>query len=423
MSDTLDDVRTQLAAQLSGAPGLLTALEQVLGETESTEYSLPSDRNLVCDDETVMQIANDGTGVVVATDRRLLFGFETPTSAETRGVPYTDLRDIRAADSLFRSTLVVDVWAEGVYEFTPSDAGSMDELASFVDEVSGDWQRVVATLEDCHELTAQLCADLAAGRGQAARNRGDELERTLAKATARAERADERIRDALDERIRVAEADCHREWTDGRIERAETLIAEAARQAETNAYAEAYRRYERARAHLERALTADIEYGFERTRTIQTKIDTVDARLSDLSVRPMAMAHQARERAMATDKHAVAVEHWQDAFEQYRRALTAGWGTDIDFADTEQLRERIEETVVDLIDARRAYAEALEATGDRDLDSEGDTESARDRYRQARDQVDDALGLAREFRSGDLDSLHAFRDRLDEKLTQIGDDA
>jgi tetratricopeptide (TPR) repeat protein len=137
----------------------------------------------------------------------------------------------------------------------------------------------------------------------------------------------------------------------------------------------------------------------------------------------MAMAHQARERAMATDKHAVAVEHWQDAFEQYRNALTAGWGTDIDFADTEQLKERIEETVGDLIGAHRAYAETLEAAGDRALDSAGDTESARTRYRQARNQVDDALGLAREFRSGDPDAMRAFRDRLDEKLTQIGDDA
>jgi tetratricopeptide (TPR) repeat protein len=415
MAETPDGVQTRLEEQIPEASGLLEVLDQSLRSTESVEYALVTTHDLVCDDETEIPIADGGTGVVVATDRRLLFGFETPDGERVRAVLYTDLREILAEDGLFRSTLTIEVWAEGVYKFRPSDGASMTNLASFVSDVSEDWQRVVATLEDCQEITTTLREDLEAGRGQAARNRGDELERTLAKARTQAEASDHRVQSALDERIQTTRAECHETWMAARIERAGTLIEEAKQQTDASAYAEAYRRYERARAHLERALIDDIEYGFDRAQQIQTLIDTVDARLADLAVRPMAVAHQARERAGGTDRPAVAVENWQTAFEQYRMALTAGWGTDIDFADTDILRERIEQTVRALIDARRRYAKTLESAGDSDR-SDGDTEAACKQYRQARDQIDAALSLSREFRGGDTATLRRRFERLDTKV-------
>jgi hypothetical protein len=184
------------------------------------------------------------------------------------------------------------------------------------------------------------------------------------------------------------------------VNRAEILIRQGRNQTDSRAYTGAYASYTRAREHLETALMAAIEHGFD-VVDIQTRIDDVANRIDSLRVRPIALAHQARERAQKTDHTDIAVQAWQDALDHYRDALTAGWGTDFDFSgNVEELPARIESTVEQLLAARRRFARELLVDGISYRDA-GDLETGVERCTMADTQLDTAAQLAREYRSGD----------------------
>jgi hypothetical protein len=219
---------------------------------------------------------------------------------------------------------------------------------------------------------------------------------------------------ALQERIAEVQRERARTEIRTRIARAETLITEASHHTQAREYTEAYRSFWYARDHLETAQAVARKGDLSGPAEIQSKLDTIETRLSHLEVRPRALAQQACERARGTDKLAVEIDAWQEAFEQYRDALTAGWGTDIDFSgDKEQLRSQIEAVVGNLIERRQDLAARLEDEGDKHRRGHPDT--AREHYDNALDQLEQAHQLAREFRAGDAESIRLERERLGSK--------
>lgn len=381
------------------------AIEERLDDTERVRYRIPSTDSLTLDgDNREETIPAGGKWLAVVTDRRLLFAVETPDGETVREVRYTDLKDIELSTGLLGTTVTIDVWAVGTYEFSPSTSESLEGAVEFVDQASARWQQVVAALQEVDEQRETIRDHLEAGRFDAAADARAVADRQLKRAKSKTEGVG--VTEALEERIRQSERAFDRARLEGRLARVETLRTEATHQADARAYTGAYERYQRARELLETALVIDIERDFGRAAELQAEIAHLDTQVENLSVRPMALAHQALERAEGTEKTDVKVQALRDAFEHYRDALTAGWGLDADFSEHPNLREHIESVVADLIETRRTLARELTEDGDR-YRAAGDEATARERYEMAGNQLDAAEDLAREFRAGDCVAIRS----------------
>jgi len=209
--------------------------------------------------------------------------------------------------------------------------------------------------------------------------------------------------------------DLERRRMSARLARVETLLEEAIHQTDSRAYTGAYRSYSRARGHVETALVVAVENDFERIGELQEKLDHIETRIDHLTVRPLALAKQARERAQKTEKLEVKTESWQEAFEHYRDALTAGCGTDLDFAgDKEAIRFQLESVVAKLIDARRTLAEQFESTADARREV-GENYVAEKQYQKAVRQLEHAELVAKQFRAGNCEAIRDQQDRITDK--------
>lgn len=386
---------------------VVRTVDEKLESDERIEFRIPSTDSVTLDGndgEKTIPVAADGQSLAVVTDRKLLFAIETPNSEAIEAVPYTDLKDIELSTGLFGTTLSVEVWAVGTYEFSPSKTESLEQAVEFVDRVSACWQQVVAALQKVEDQTEEIRDHLEAGQTDAAKTTRETAKRHLERAESKATADDTGASEAMEQRIGETAREFDRARLEGRLARVETLRQEARHQTDSQAYTGAYNSYQRAREHLETALVIDIDRDFGRAGEIQEEIDRLETRVRSLYVRPAALAHQALERAEGTEQIDVRVQALRDAFEHYRDALTAGWGMDTGFSEIPDLRERIESVATDLIEARRAFADKLTEDGDR-YRAAGDESMARQRYDMAANQLDAAETLAREFRAGDCDAI------------------
>lgn len=425
MSLTRNALREKLAP--GGAAGepdeaVVDALDGYIDADEQIRYRLPGKGAVVRKEagqthETT--VPGNGSAAAVVTDRKLLFVVAAAEQSSRIAISYTEIKDVDAKDGLLRSKLTVEVWGAGEYRFKIADSSDLGAAVQYLQESSECWDRVIATLDDVRERTAEMGERIEAGELEAAREQREAATAKLGKAREYLTRFDIDPPTALQTKISEAERERDRTEIRTRIARAETLIAEATHHTETREYTQAYRKFWYARDHLETAQSIARESSVPEPPEIDAKLDTLQTRLSHLEVRPRALAQQACERAEGTDKLPVEVEAWQAAFEHYRDALTAGWGTDIDFSgDVDQLRSQIETVVETLIERRQDLAEQLELAGDKHRRGHPDT--ARERYDDAIDQLEAALQLAREFRSGDPDAIETERDRLGSKRYNVG---
>lgn len=424
MSLTRTTLREKLSPGGAGDPdeAVVDALDGYIEADEQINYRLPGKGAVVREEDGQTHettVPGNGTASAVVTDRRLVFVVASAEQASRTTISYTEIKSIDAKDGLLRSKLTVEVWGAGEYRLKIADSSELAAAARYLRESSECWDRVIATLDDVHERAAEMGERIEAGESKAAREKREAATAKLRKAREYLTRFDIDSPPALRAKIEAAARERDRTDIRTRISRAETLITEATHHTETREYTQAYQKFWYARDHLETAQSVARESAVPEPPEIDTKLGTVENRLSHLEVRPRALAQQACERAEGTDKLPVEVGAWQSAFEHYRDALTAGWGTDIDFSgDVERLRSRIETVVATLIERRRDLAEELEREGDEHRRSNPDT--ARERYDEAIDQLEAALGLAREFRSGDPAALEAERDRLGSKRYDLG---
>jgi tetratricopeptide (TPR) repeat protein len=393
---------------------LVNAVDGYIDTDEQINYRLPGKAGIVREEngqthETT--VPGNGTAAAIVTDRKLLFVVASTEQSSRIAISYTEIKNVDATDGLLRSKLTVAVWGAGEYRFKIADSSELAAAVKYLQESSQCWDQVIAALDDVCDRTAEMGEQIEAGNLETAREKREAATAKLDRAREYLARFDIGRPTALDERIEDTERERKQTEIRTRIARAETLITEATHHTENRSYTQAYRKFWYARDHLETARSIATNGGISEPPEISTKLKTIENRLSHLEVRPRALAQQACERAEGTDKLAVEVEAWRAAFEHYRDALTAGWGTELEFSgDIEQLRSRIESVVATLIDRRQELAETLEREGDEHRHDQPDT--ARARYDQAIDQLETALQLAREFRSGDPEAIAAERDRL-----------
>lgn len=395
-------------------------LEPQLEPDEDVEYYLPGKGSIERKSgETVEQIepSPDGGSFLALTDRKLLFAVVTTTGEVIIDIPHIDVRDVEVEKGRLKSKLSIEIWDEGIYRFRPARNTPMDEAVAFLESVSRCWQRVDTLIDELQVKTAELGELIEAGQLNAANGVYQEALGTLGEAEAAIDEAD--LESVLQPRLEDALRNIHRTRMRARLARAMTLATEAKHQTDAGAYTDAYERYERAREHLNQVLEIADEHGFEEPPVVQARLEDIEGHIDNLRVRPLALAKQAQERAEETDHPGVEAQAWEEAFEHYRDALTAGWGTDYKFSgDRNQIRFRVEVTVAKLIRARMRNADELETNGD-EARADDAIEKATYRYEQAIDQLAGAAELATEFDAGDSEKLQARIDRIQAKLETL----
>lgn len=399
---------------------VVEALDGVVEDGEQLEYRLPGKGGFVREvdgsSETVSQPA-DGATLVLVTDRKLLFVVAAPESNTVVDVAYTDIKRVDAHDGLLRSKLTVAVWGEGEYRMKIADGSELAAAVHHLREASECWDRVITALDDAYEQITVMGEQLEGGNLEPARNARERTNEKLDRARTQLDESDIDAHAPLEERIEDAQREQNRTEIQTRITRAETLLSEATQQTETREYGEAYQNFWYARDHLETALSISRQADLQEPPTIRSKLQTIENRLDTLEVKPIALGQQAVERAEGTDKLDVEVEAWQAAFEHYRDALTAGWGTGLDFSGTtEDLQFRTESIVGRLINSRQELAASYASEAAR---KQGDPERALERYDDALEQLELAEQLASEFRSGDVEEIREERAEIGEKRLDL----
>jgi len=388
-----------------------------LAANENLRYQLPGKDVLTHEqaaDTEDIGVAGETDSVGIVTDQKLLFVLNSPESTEVIEISYVDVSGVETTDGLLKTVLVVEVWEEGIYRFRLSSSDTLADAVEYVERASECWQFADALLDELDVLTTKLGEHIEAGRLDEAETVLDDAQANIAELRERIE--SDGFEETLGPLVREAERTLYRTRMRAHIARAKTLVAEARHQTDATDYNGAYQRYDRAGTHLELSLSIAEEHGFDEPTVARSELETIESRMRNLEVRPMALGRQATERARGTDHADVAVEAWEEALEHYRDALTAGWGTPFEgSADTDEIRFLVEGAVGNLIEARREYATELEAQGDTDSEGNRD-ELARDRYERALEQLTAARTLAREFRSGDVDDIERQREILEWKL-------
>lgn len=415
--NTLREKLTPTAGADEPAEVVVDALDGYIDAGEQVQYRLPGKESVVQAEDgrtNKTTVPGSPTALAVVTDRKLVFVVASERGSSAVAISYTELKAVDAKDGLLRSKLTVEVWGAGEYRFKISDSSDLGAAVDYLQQASRCWDRVIAALDDAREYSAEMGEAIEAGDLETARNRRQDATEKTDKAQAYLGRFDIDPPAALQERIEKARRERGRTEIRTRIARAETLITEATHHTQNRGYTEAYRSFWYARDHLETAQAIARQQDLSEPAEIGSKLDTIENRLSRLEVRPRALAQQACERARGTDKLTVEIDAWQEAFEQYRDALTAGWGTDIDFSgDKEKLRSRIETVVGNLIECRQDLAARLEDEGDKHRRDHPGT--AREHYDEALEQLDMAHQLAREFRAGDAEAIRLEGERLGSK--------
>jgi hypothetical protein len=386
-------------------------------EGERGKYRLPGKAGLVHDHEdgteTIEKPAG-GQSLALVTDRKLLFVLASEQTSTVRDISYTNVRSVDAKDGLIRSKLTVKAWGEGEYRFKIADSTDLGAAVSYIDTAAECWQRVISFVEDATEQTKAMGQRLEAGDLDGAEQPREAARNKLERAKSFLTNTDIEPPQTLVDRVDSAATEHIRTEIRNRLTRAETLITQAKYEADAREYTGAYRSYTKARSHLERARELAWEADLPEPQAIETKLETIDNRLRHLEVRPLALAKQACERADGTDKLDVEVEAWQEAFDHYRDALTAGWGTDLEFeGDTWDIKLKIELIVSKLIEKRRELATQYEQQGDELADSTPG--AAIENYEAALDQLEQAQQFAAEFRTGDPAALDDQLDRITAK--------
>ena len=393
---------------------LETRLETSLRSDEAVQHRLPGGGPLVHESEGRQGEHGTDASLAVVTDHRLLFVVADDGTA-VLDVAHTDISDTDLDSGLFNTALTVETWEAGRYRFQPA-GGETAAAVEYIERASDCWQFVETLLQELEghaerirtaieEREFQTVAAVLEEAGETT----DELDDRVAAAG---------LESALGERVAAARRNLQRTRVQTRRELARSLVDEAAARhlEEDPDYTGAYSRYDRAHEQLSTARAIAAEHDLE-ADAVEDALDRVERRLDRLARQPVGLAKQATERALGTDDPAVRVEITRAALGHYRDALTVAWGADWERPyDREELRYRIALLADGLVDARRAYATRLEATGDA-LAEEGDHERARERYRAAVAQLDAAVDTAGEFRTPDADPVERERTRVERKTT------
>jgi len=421
MANRVGSLRTRLFSENAKAPDVQTIVDTVESELDDDEFVHQqllgkTDHLTVEKDGQKEQLTVDGTArtLVILTDRKLLFVVASSEDTLVRPISYIDIKDVDVDDGLLRSALTVAIWPEGTYRLTISDSTALGAAVSTLTHVSQCWQYAVSMLEAANETLPAVGEAIERGELGTVRSERAVVEEKLSRARNRVKQTldESAIEDlpALRQRIDSTETELYRTEMHARIVRAATLMSEGNQKVESREYTSAVKQLWRARDHLENAQMLARRASIEEPSVIESRLERAEHALKNIRVRPLAQAKQARERAEKTDQEEVRVAQLNEAFEHYRDALTAGWGTDFTFAgDTETIRTDLQEVIAALTRARCAYAESLIETS-REAGQKPEADKAID---LAKEQVSAAQQLTKEFRAADEELVKETAKKLE----------
>lgn len=358
---------------------------------------------------------------MLVTDERLVFvigdneqGSDGDCSV---AVPLADIQLVDASDGLLASEVGVTTLTDVCWRFPCS--GEVEDLRSYLDVATEAWKRLENHLDDArdhllaagrHRETrdydaAMAALDEASDATAAARRREREfVESGVASMATRIDRAAERVRDARLETLRARATHY--------LDRAEQLWRE-------DEYGDAHEVFLAAHADYVAALEIQ-DVDFEASAALRKRLARVERNLASLERAPVERAAKARERARETDDRAERAVLLERALERYRSALELDWGKEGKRfgGDTAELRERVDAVATELVETRRRLAATAVKEGDRHRQA-GRPGRAADRYREARDVLDQTLPTARELVPDAAEPLAEHRDAVTRRLRAL----
>lgn len=390
---------------------------------ESVVTSLRSTKRVVHEGEEAterFEPVSGETARAVVSDRRLYFAVGTAEGTEVIEIPYRDVRDVEVKDGLLSSGLTVRVWNRGTYRFSPARGEDVAGAGETLQRIVRGWQRVLAALEAAREYVTELGRHVEEGDRDATERSREAVQRELSRAGTRIDEAPASVGSALESRVEEVATELQRRRLRAHVARGQALAAEGQKLTEDEAWDEAAEAFHRSREHLETALSASVERGFDAVEGIIGELDDLEAAERRLADRPLELAEEARAVAQAAESSATAVSAWTEAVEYYRAALTTGWGRSIEMASDEAvLRWQVEWAAGNLVDASRERARELEEAGDR-RQADGLHDSSRAAYREAVAHLEEAATLAGELRVADPAPIVAHQEWIADKLTSAG---
>jgi hypothetical protein len=414
----------------SPGEGLTTAEEPIdalrarLDDDESIVYRLEGSGPLVREGDATRETLRPASGSVLAalTDRHVYFAAATEDGVGVQQLPFRDVRSVSGKDGLLRSRLSVRVWNDGTYRLPMARGQAVAEAADYLDRASETAQRVVAALETAREHVTDLGQRLEAGDADGVETAHEAVREQLSLARSRIESGPAAIQPALHDRVAEVATELQRTRMRAHIARGSTLVEEGTRLTDREAWDAAVAAYCRARDHFETARDISATQGFGLEGAIRSETARLERREDTLGELPLHLAEDARAAAEEAEDLEQAVPAWAAALEHYRAALTAGWGTPIDFdGDEETLRMQVEWAAAQLIEARRDLADRLRREGD-DHRMAGEALAARDCYEAALSQLGAADRIASELRAGDSDAIADQQATIRERFRAASDD-
>lgn len=366
----------------------------------------------------------DGGSLCVVTDHGIYVAVRAASDETVIAVPYRDVRDVDVDAGLLRSTFSVRVWTEGTYRLKTKETETLTAAIAYCQEAIDCWQYVLPKLDTVRDGLPELNEHIADGRLGEARTQREKLREVLDSAQRRIEQADIESIPELQDRVESTREHLARTEIQARMRRISTLRTEATHMTDSRAYTGALERYWQARDHLETARMLARKANVESPVSIDEELETIEIRIENLRMLPLALAKQARQRAEMTNDLETRVRNLERAFEHYRDALVVGWGSDFEFAgDPVHLRFQIEVVADELVESRtelaKEFLERGEAVREDDDGMPAEHERRIEQWdERARNQLDEAAQLAREFRSPSVEAVSAQRARLEERIAE-----
>lgn len=407
----------------TGSGGIFTSgylrdrpLIEYLEESERVVHLLSNKKKGVrteSEDEGHAYTPGDGYQAMAAvTDTRVLFVVgDCDDGDAVFAVPYTEIEQVKTERGVLKKRL--DVWTtEGVrWQFYVGGTVDLEPAADYVDRAAVVWSRVEGQLRHARKHVAEIDEAVDDGNHETARAAVTRARDYVEEAQRKAPDLSTDRSDAIWERIRETERRLDGAVMSIHASEADQQVMVAHRKWRDCQYNQAYDSFLAARNQYERALDVARDHDLPDADEMRDRRDEVTRTLDRLSKSPLRRAEQAYDRAESQDEPTIAIDHLEDALEKYQAAMVLDWGTeDQRFAgDTETLRERVEAVVDEIVSTRRTLAAERRAAGDEFADEESYAR-ARQRYAQARGQLERARAVADELKP---DVVAALDDEID----------
>jgi len=429
---TYTDENPQDVFDSAGARGALTdeVLDNIIRDNERVRAAFTSPDGLTrISGEEERHVAY--AVVMVVTNRRILFVAGESTAgelgAEAGTLAYDDLAAV-AVEGTDPAVLAISM-ANGVrWEFPvpgvdPEVVGAVVRHLRWVGEVRS---RLVACKNDIEMAVGEIRECIDGMEWEAAVDiyeaQRDHLDQLICAVQWTEPIEDGIIAPELTEMGRTLERAYARLF----VERAGSQLELGQQLVENEDYSQARKVLQSAQEHYEAASDrADtVERGdafrFGEQRELRDELDRLEWEIETVAAEPIRRAHEAKVQAESEQDLAVAIDHWETALRRYGDVLTLEWGDDNRHfvEDREEVRDEMYEVADHLVEGYRELAREKWNEGVT-LERNSAVKSALRACTTARDHLDCALEVAKEFQPGETPVLEQRRDRMDEALREM----